>query len=79
MSTGTSRGLGLFKIDWIDTGTNQEMGHRKSTVSGHSCKVARHFVPKPRAQVHSRLRVVLELVTGIEPVTPSLRVTCSTS
>ena len=73
MSTGTSRALGLFEIDWIDAGKNHEMGRRKNTVSGHSCKVARHFVPKPRAHVRSRLWFVQELVTGIEPVTPSLR------
>ena len=73
MSIGTSRALGLFEIDWIDAGANHETGHGRSTVSGHSCKVARHFVPKRRAQVRSRLWFVLELVTGIEPVTPSLR------
>ena len=36
-----------------------------------------------RAAPHRRVpflqRVTMELVTGIEPVTPSLRVTCSTS
>ena len=38
---------------------------------GGNVSAARHAGP--------RLRVEMELVTGIEPVTPSLRVTCSTS
>jgi hypothetical protein len=53
--------------------------HNPGTVSGHKMKVICQSVLRQNRQGQTVVRFKMELVIGIEPMTPSLRVTCSTS